>query len=221
MMKTASRLSSVILALSVMALAAGAVENMSFTPHEEEVARYTCFDRQVLALVKGETREPLHRLWGYDEEGYQIIVKGISASVPEDKADPVLASLRKKLQPLGYLAFVIEINEGMKTASIGIIKGTDQYEILKIMHTNGEEYDITHEDVMERLKEWEKSSPFDIIGAENNWVELEFKTLPKDVRLFAAEVYDFCPDPVDQEAGSIEELAKEIKKTKRLMLWWD
>jgi hypothetical protein len=71
------------------------------------------------------------------------------------------------------------------------------------------------------LKEWEKTSPFDIIGADNDWVEIEFKSLPKDLKSFAEEVYDFSPDAVDQGPGSTTELANEIQQTKRLFLWWD
>jgi len=38
---------------------------------------------------------------------------------------------------------------------------------------------------------------------------------------FAKEMYKVCPDIVDQGTGSIEALAEEMKKTKRLFFWWD
>jgi len=71
------------------------------------------------------------------------------------------------------------------------------------------------------LKEWEEYSSFDILGADNDWVELEFKSLPRDLKAFAEEVYDFCPDAVDQGPGSVKGLIKDIIRTKRLFLWWD
>jgi hypothetical protein len=120
-----------------------------------------------------------------------------------------------------YMAFIIEMNEAIRSDKIGILKGNDQYDVLRIMQTNGDDYDISNEDIIERLQEWEKRYPFAIIGAENDWVEIEFRAVPDDIRSFAQEVYDFCPDPVDQDAGSIEDLIKEIKATKRLLLWWD
>jgi hypothetical protein len=187
----------------------------------EELARTIKFDRQVLIIAKGESQERIGRLIGFDEDGYQIIAPGITISVPEDKTDRVLSSLRRKLLPLRYMAFVVEMNEGLKIDKIGIIKGTDQYEILRIMHTDGDEYDISNQDVIDRLKEWELHSPFDILGADDDWVEIEFKVLPKDLNAFAEEVYDFCPDAVDEGPGSIAELAKEIQKTKKLFLWWN
>jgi uncharacterized protein DUF4253 len=193
----------------------------TLSPYAEELARILKFDRQVLIMVKEATSEHIQRLIGYDENNFQIIAPGIAVSVPEDKSDRVLASLRKKLVPLHYLPFVVEMNAGLKTDKIGVIKGTDQYEILRIMHTAGDEYDIANGDVIDRLKEWEKIAPFEIIGADNDWVEIEFKTLPKDLKAFAREVYEFSPDAVEQGSGSVEGLASEIRKTNRLFLLWD
>jgi hypothetical protein len=196
-------------------------KHVTLSPYAEEVARIINFDRQVLVMVKEATQEHIHRLIGYDENGYQIIAHGIAVPVPEDKAEDIMASLRRKLLPLRYMVFIVEMNAGLKTDTIGILKGTDQYEILRVMQTNGDDYDISNQDIIDRLKEWEKCCAFDIIGAENDWVELEFKTLPKDLDAFAEEVYEFSPDAVDQGWGSVDGLIKEIKKTNRLFLWWD
>jgi len=197
------------------------VTHVTLSPYAEEIARILKFDRQVLITIKEETHERIQRLVGYDEDGYQIIAPGIAVTVPEDKSDSFLASLRRKLLPKKYLAFVIEMNAGHKADKIGFIKGTDQYEILRIMHTNGDEYDISNRDIIDRLQDWEKISSFEIIGADNDWVEIEFKRLPKDLKAFVREVYEFSPDAVDEGAGTIEELMKELQKTERLFLLWD
>ncbi|HWR73524.1 MAG TPA: DUF4253 domain-containing protein, partial [Nitrospirota bacterium] len=192
-----------------------------FSSHEEALCAQTGFERDVLLLVKDLVPGHIHRLSGYDPNGYQIVVNGITFSVPEQDAGRVLGILRKRLQPRKYLAFLIAVNEGIRTEEIGILKGTDPYDILRVMQTNGEEYEITTEDIIERLKEWEKRHPFEIIGAENGWVEIEFRTVPQDLEAFAEEVFEFSPDTVEQDAGSVEELAREIARTKRLTLWWD
>jgi len=191
------------------------------SPYAEEISRILKFDRQVLIMIKEETNERIQRLVGYDQNGYQIIAPGIAVTVPEDKSDSMLASLRRKLIPLKYLAFFIEINAGLKADKIGFIKGMDQYEILRIMHTDGDEYEISNQDVIDRLQDWEKISSFDVIGADNDWVEIEFKRLPKDLKSFAKEVYEFSPDAVDEGPGTIEGLIKDITKTKRLLLLWE
>ena len=191
------------------------------SPYAEELAKIIGFDRQVLILVKEITHERIGRLVGFDADGYQIIAPGIVVSVPEEKTDSILALLRRKLQPHHYMAFMAEMNAGIKTEKIGVLKGTDQYDILRIMHTNGNEYDISNQDVIDWLKDWETSAPFDIVGADSDWVEIKFKTLPADLKAFAQEVYDICPDAVDQGPGSVDGLVKEIRKTKHLFLWWD
>jgi len=194
---------------------------VTLSPYAEEVARIIKFDRQIMIMVKEETHETIQRLVGYDENNYQIFVPGLAVSVPEDKTDRILASLRQKLIPLKYLPFICEINAGLKTDKIGIIKSIDHYDILRIMNPDGDEYGISNQDIIDHLKEWEWTSAFDIIGADSDWVELEFKTLPLDLRTFAVDVYAFSPDAVDQGAGSIEGLIKEIKRTNRLFLLWE
>ena len=196
-------------------------EQAPLSPYAQAVAEIIRFDRKVLVRMKTESGGSIHRMIGYDESGFQIIADGVFVPVPGDRTDSVLKALRKKLLPLGYMAFVVERNETIKTDKIGVLKGRDQYEIVKIMHTNGNEYAISNRDVIEQLKEWEKRAPFDIIGAGNDRVEIEFTKLPKDLKLFAEEVYDFCPDAVDQGPGSAAELARDIKRTKKLFLWWD
>ncbi len=205
---------------AALLLTAGAAP-VTLSPYAEIVAKIIKFDRQVLIIMKEESGSSVQRLVGYDESGYQIIADGVCVPVPEDRTDMVLEALRSRLAPLKYMAFVVEMNAGIKTDKIGVLKGVDQYEILRIMHTDGDDYDITNQDVIDRLKDWEKISAFDIIGADSDWVELEFRTLPRDLNAFVEEVYDFCPDAVDQGPGTTAELAREMQQTKRLFLWWD
>ena len=208
----------VFLIASALLLAGGAA-TVTLSPQAEELAKSVKFDRQVLIMAKEESGASIYRLIGYDEKNYQIMADGIAVTVPEIRTDMVLDSLRRKLTPLKYMAFGVEMKAGIKTDRIGILKGTDQYDILRVMHTDGGDYDISNEDVIERLKDWEKSSPFDIIGADNDWVEIEFKTLPQDLKAFAEEVYDFCPDAVDQGSGSVAGLITELELTMRSFLW--
>ena len=203
------------------AISRGTGSQVVLSPNAEELARIIKFDRQVLITVKKETQEHIQRLVGYDANDYQIMAPGISITVQRDKTDLILSSLRKKLVPLNYMPFVVEMNAGLKIDKIGVIKGTDQYEILRIMQTDGEEYDISNQDVIDRLKEWEKIASFDIIGADSNWVEIEFKMPPKDIKSFAEEVKEFSPDTVEQGPGTIEGLIREIKRTNRLLLLWE
>jgi hypothetical protein len=211
----------VLLLLITQLLLAAAEPLCSPSASEERLANQIGFEKDVLLLAKGESRSPVHRLSGYDEDGYQIMANGLTVSVPRSRTEQVLWSLRDKLRPLKYMAFIIEINNALKIDKIGIIKGADQYDILRVMHTNGDEDDVSHEEVIEKLKGWGKRCPFEIIGAENDWVEIEFRIMPRDLKVFAEEIYDFSPDTVDEGTGSLSALIKEIDTTKRLKLWWN
>ncbi len=57
--------------------------------------------------------------------------------------------------------------------------------------------------------------------AETDTVEFNLDRDPPDLAAFAADLYRFCPDIVDQGVGSVEELAVSIKITGAVELWWD
>lgn len=201
--------------------AAAADPAVVLSPAEEQLAVQIGFEKDILLLVKEATGHSLHRLSGYDEDEYQIIANGFVATVVRSRSEQVLWSLRERLTPRKYMIFLIESINALRMDKIAVIKGTDPYDILTIMHTNGDDDDLSHEDVMEKLREWGKHCPFEIIGAENDWVEIEFRIMPRDLKAFVEEVYEFSPDAVGEGTANAARLIKEIGATKRLMLWWE
>lgn len=88
--------------------------------------------------------------------------------------------------------------------------------------TNGDNYDISTEDIVARLKKWQKLCSFRISGVDYNTVTLEFGTLPKDIKAFIRDAYDLCPDLVQtEEEVDLPMYEKQLPKTKKLDLWWD
>ncbi|RHW43338.1 DUF4253 domain-containing protein [Neobacillus notoginsengisoli] len=183
------------------------------------------FSEEVIDRIKevaATSLQPLEisDLYNYDKK----TTVGLSFLTLEEKAERLVVDLQSHIKQLGYLAFINERNykQGSKS-KIGIIKGNDQFELLKILQTNGDNYDISNDDVILKLKQWNNRYPFIIIGADFDWVEAKFTVLPLDreIKSFAKEMYEFCPDVVDQGTGSIEELIEEMKETNKLYLWWD
>jgi hypothetical protein len=60
-----------------------------------------------------------------------------------------------------------------------------------------------------------------IVGAYIDWCEFEIQKEPEDLNAFAEAIYRICPDIVEQGTNTIAALQSEIKKTKRVFLWWD
>ena len=189
------------------------------------MAKELRFDENVLAIITEVANHDLHPLKIsdlYDEDKETTV--GIYFSALEEKAEEIVEQLQPQINQFGYLAFASErsFEEG-STCKIGIIKCNDQFEILKILQTNGENYDISNEDIISKLRQWHKRYPFIIIGADFDWIEAKYTVLPSthEIKPFAREMYEFCPDIVEQGTGSIEALIEEIKETKKLFLWWD
>ncbi|MDR4885989.1 DUF4253 domain-containing protein [Fredinandcohnia sp. QZ13] len=193
----------------------------------DEMLKEPGFTQEVLNIIKQVSNNNLQPLKINDlYKDDRIATVGISFMTFEEEAEKLVVELQSKIKHLGYYAFMNERNfiKGNKSkCRIGVLKGTDQFELLKILQTNGDNYDISNDDVISKLKQWNKRYPFSIIGADFDWIEAKFKVLPSDqhIKSFAKEMYEFCPDIVEQGTGSIEELIEEIKDTKKLFLWWD
>nr|WP_251009471.1 DUF4253 domain-containing protein [Bacillus sp. ISL-39] len=120
---------------------------------------------------------------------------------------------------INYLAFICD----SEREKIGIIPGSDQFEILQLQQTNGDNYNISNERVISKLREWHSSHPITVIGADYDWVEANFDVLPegKELKTLAREIAEFCPDIVEQGTGSVNGLIEAITETKKMDLWWD
>ncbi|MBO9155074.1 DUF4253 domain-containing protein [Chitinophaga sp. GCM10012297] len=139
----------------------------------------------------------------------------------DDKTMKLLSGVRDDLKKRGYLVFTSEENFGDVKNKIGVLKSTDQFDILKCQATDGINYDIETDSVIKKLREWNERYPFEITGADRDWVSAKFIEAPADFHAFAKEVYAFCPDVVDQGTGTVEALAEEMKTGNWLYLWWD
>lgn len=145
---------------------------------------------------------------------------GISFNADERKV-PKIFDLRNQLREDGFLLFRSQMNFGYEPEQFSVIKSDDQYDILRYSGTDGANYDLLPEDIIAKLKEWEERYPFEITGANLDWLEAELIDKGQDLSELAQQVYEFCPDVVDQGTGSVEALEKEMEAGRTLYLWWD
>jgi hypothetical protein len=176
--------------------------------------------QEALAIVKRSINGRIHPFYKgdlYTEKPADIA--GICVEAKQEEAEPLVLKLREELKSTDYLAFICDSDH----EKIAIIPGSDQFDILKLRQTNGDNYDISNERVISILKEWYRRYPYIIIGADYDWVEANFEVFPegKALKAFATEIYKFCPDIVEQGSGSINGLIEEMKETRKLYLWWD
>ncbi|HJN14829.1 MAG TPA: DUF4253 domain-containing protein [Armatimonadota bacterium] len=222
-MLSMKRLTAMAAASITLIVGASCVRKPATTPPGEpspgldrEAASDLGFTRDVLEKIEAAAGAPLEPVT--DWEG---VMTGVQAPVPEGQIDDIRESLDADLEPLGFLVFQSEMGFAMGPDKVGAVRGSDHYDILRAVQTDGANYDIMNDDIIAKLKEWEKQCEFEITGAGGDWLQAKFVEMPPNMDAFAAEVYEFCPDVVDQGAGDVHALAVEMALENSLYLWWD
>jgi len=148
-------------------------------------------------------------------------VIGVSFDATEDMAFKLISNLREKFREKGYFIYISEMNSGYSPEEVTILKTNDKFDLLRFEGTNGVNYDIYTEDIIARLTDWDKKFGLDIFATGFDAVQTYYINRPPDLEEFTKELYEFCPDIVDQGAGTLDELKLVVARTKQIYLWWD
>lgn len=199
------------------------------------------FPKGIIGLLETKTGKKIDFLcvkrWFLDEKSNsynekEVKENGISVrSISGKKARRIFHDLYKKLKKKGYLIFLTnrdlgyenpEIEGSREVLDIAIIKANDPYEIVKLIGTDGQNYNkITNDVLISNLKKWEKFTTFRIRVVDSDYIEAEILKLPSDIDKFAKKIFKLAPDTVHQGSGTLKKLSEEIKKEKFFWLWWD
>lgn len=175
---------------------------------------------RVLTQITGKTARP----YSTRNFGREQFSGARSVLVSASDADAELQKVRKAISP-GLVAFVGTTHSlaTPKPSGVELVVGAgdDQFSILRIAAADAANHGKTTEDLIARLQLWDAAYGIDIWQAGTDTVQLRFKKVPVDLGRFAKEVYEFCPDIVEQGVGSVSALEKEIRRTQSLFLWWD
>ena len=156
-------------------------------------------------------------------EADPIHLNGLVFAEKYERADHLVSMLSKGFNSKGYSIFVVErrYNINNRPDNIAVLKTTDKYEVLRQIQTDGINYNITNDSLLKIIKRFDNDYAINLVGASGDWCEFELTKEPTNWLSFAKEVYKVCPDVVDQGAGTVQALADEMKRTKRLYFWWD
>ena len=72
--------------------------------------------------------------------------------------------------------------------------------------TNGINYDITTEDLIAKLQQWDGQYGIEIGEVTFDSLIVRFENLPTDLKALAEEIYEFCPDVIDQGFGCFDDI---------------
>ncbi|MCA9549510.1 MAG: DUF4253 domain-containing protein [Myxococcales bacterium] len=179
--------------------------------------------KEVVALLGSSSSAEVRPFATY-EFGRAKDARAISVVVSESSAPGIVEALRARLGKgwsawQGTSRFVDEGHHDVEVV-VGPVRGPA--DIIRIAHVDPVNYDLTTEDVVAKVRAWDEQYGVDVRQADVESVELAFIRLPDAaVPALAKEIYEFCPDSVDQGVGSLEALAAIIRAHKRIVLWWD
>jgi len=148
-----------------------------------------------------------------------IYEQGVSLSFNHEPIDDILYQFKEEFNSKGYQIFISERSE-YSPSTISIIKSTDQFDILLKSNSLKRDYEITQDELLKRLKTWDKLYGIEIIAARTSTVEIKLKTLPENLLEFSQEVMDFCPRILQHEKSNAENLSKKIEVNKKIQLSW-
>lgn len=189
------------------------------------------------------------------EPGGPDHMEAVGALLYEAAAWPLVEDLRPRLAPFGCVPLVVAtsrmdaarflgdaslVDQEGPDHLLGVVRASDPLEVVRLVATNGTNYDVMPEDVVRKFVEWRQGCRYQIVGAGFDWASLRFETLPENLSAFAEEIYDFCPDVLDQgivvpladdmdiedieeafDEQTTDDLARYLEREKRLFLWWD
>jgi len=182
---------------------------MPLTPTEAELAASLGFDPAVCEYIKRNLGDkPLERALRYDDDYKLVDGDGLAVLAPKADIAAFLNAHRNHLGEHLYRAYLSKRqspDNRSKGEELLVLRTDDPYEIVRQRKTCGPNYDVSNEDVLAKLKEWEKLCRFDIVQVEPDTLVLDLLTLPVDLCGFAEDVYGFCPDTVDQGVGALQE----------------
>src|SRR5215469_9635593 len=86
----------------------------------------------------------------------------------------------------------------------------DAFDLIRKAETDACNFDMGTDDIIARLQQWQALCKFQVVSAEHDTVNIKFETLPADMDAFVKDLYDFCPDLVDQGTGCVAEMVEEM-----------
>ena len=219
-----NKMRKICIFMGILSTLFGCRQNL--TEQEKSLCKSLDIDENVAIEIKAVSKSVIEQLPQINEYGEVLEEKfeGIYSKVPTEnymvspKILDFVSKNKSKFQERNYNIFVFDSGEGNYLA---VIKGKSDTEVLKWRQTNGINYDIDNDSIISKLQEWKSKFDFILLGAGMDWLQIQFITQPLDFDKFAEEVYEFCPDIVDQGIGDLEKLAPEMKRMNGIFLWWD
>ena len=148
-----------------------------------------------------------------------VIFKGVIDYLATAAFDRYIDEMKENGNYIFLTHFDLD-DEGNTLYDVVIMPCEDQFALIDVMGVDGLNHDIYNQDILNQMKAWDELVGFQVIIVDHDELDAYMDHLPDDVSAFAKEVYDFCPDVIDQGYGDMESLVEGLE-SKYFWLWWD
>jgi hypothetical protein len=208
-----------LLLLALLALPGCAAADTELTADEATLVRATGVDPAIARHARTQG-VGLARWQGQTADFNPITAAGIVVLTERQQGEAVTRHLRKRLADTAYHAYLREQNFGHQPDEV-VVTALDEAGYLAMARPDAINYGMDHDALMKHLAPWRQRYGLRLFGAGGDWMQFDITQPPADWLAFAHEVYELCPDVVDQGTGDVASLAREMEAARTLYLWWD
>lgn len=200
---------------------------------ERDLCEMQNVDTSLVLMIRETSRAHLDvftpdSIYTFDQDGnFQLALvpklEGIMFEATSGQASAFCDEYGDAFNEKGHTIYVFEQNFGLDNEKdkVAIVNTADKYQILRETATDGINYDIDNDSVISIIKTFDTKYDLTLTGCGLDWCQFNIGKAPSNWEVMAKEVYNVCPDVVEQGTGTIEDLAKELEEFKTLYLWWD
>ena len=158
-----------------------------------------------------------------DSTGKNVRTTGMVVPAAAKRAEALVVAAQDRFLAQGFYLFRVAQHFGINghPDTLALYPSRDRYAILRLVGTNGANYDVGPDSIVAWLTALEREQPFVLTGIGFDWVAGKFTTPLADPDGLAQRFNAFCPDIVTQGTGTVAALARELKRSGELYCWWD
>jgi ankyrin repeat protein len=158
--------------------------------------------------ITGSKRQPMQHLDG-------VFTFHVHSSKAKD------LNLRKVHEGFLRKGFYAFSTSAINDNQLALAPTEDKYALIAAFQTNGANYDLGPEQIIQWLRDLEQEVPFILTGIGWDFLKGHFTADRDDPHDLAQRMYEFCPDIVDQGVGDVDALADALAASDHLFFWWD
>ncbi len=190
------------------------------TANEQVYCQDAKLENEDALFLKKLTKRPIEKLVFEKEYSDNEKPDAICSLTTTTNAQKIVVEHLDQLRKEGKYIFIAAIaNNGYKVGLTGAT--SDPYKLMELAETNGLNYDIETSHIIEKYKKWDAEFGITPIAIGFDFCECQIKNKNIDYKKLAEEVYEFCPDVVEQGVETVEALEEDMRKTGTIYLWWD